>query len=160
MTRDALIRSLALAPDILEGFLALLDDGALDRDRGSGLWTIREHLVHLAEVQPMLHGRIETFRDRTRPTMVPHDPAEEDREARVGAGADAALDRFRTWRERQVELLDSLDEAVWAKEGDHPEYARYSLDILASHIHFHDGFHLYRMEETAWVTDGNLTVLP
>ena len=160
MDRDALVRSLALTPDLLEGFIANCPDELIDRRRGGGLWSVREHAVHLAAVQPMLCGRIEAFRDDPRPTMKPYNPAEEDAAARSSADLAETLAAFREWRERQVEILDGLDDAVWSREGVHPGYDRYGLELLAAHIHFHDGFHLYRMEEMAYVKDGGLTTLP
>ncbi len=160
MNRDSLTRSLALTPDVLEGFLASLPDELLDRSRGEGFWTIRDHVVHLADVQPMLYGRMELFRDEMHPVMKPYLPEDEDEVARSAADLADATRKFRIWRERQTELLYSLDDPVWAREGVHPEYDRYGLELLVSHTHFHDGFHLYRMEEMAFVKDGGLTTLP
>jgi hypothetical protein len=160
MDRDTLIRSLSLGPDLLDGFLALCDERDIDLSRGKGLWTIRDHTVHLALVQPMLFGRMEQFRDERHPTMKPYLPEDEEDGRRDGMGIEDASRKFRHWRERQIELLDSLDEAIWSRVGTHPEYRKYSLDILAAHTYFHDGFHLYRMEEMAFVKESSFTTLP
>lgn len=160
MNRDSLIRSLALSPDVLEGFLAGLTDELVDRSRGKGFWTIREHVVHLADVQPMLFGRMESFRDEVHPVMKPYHPEDEDEAFRMSTGLIAAATKYRMWREKQTELLYDLDDTVWNRRGEHPEYDSYGLEILVSHTHFHDGFHLYRMEEMAFVRDRSLTTLP
>lgn len=160
MNRDSLIRSLSLSPDVLEGFLAGLPGELVDRSRGSDFWTIRQHVAHLADVQPMLFGRMESFRDSPHPVMKPYSPADEDPLAQTAVDPADAVVRFRFWRERQTELLDDLSDAIWDRTGEHPEYERYSLELLVAHTYFHDGFHLYRMEEMAFVRDRSLTILP
>ena len=160
MNRESLIKAMSLTPDVLEGFLASLPEELEDRSRGDGFWTIRDHVVHLANVQPMLFGRMESFRDEKHPVMKPYFPDDEDEAARAAADLAGAMRKFRTWRERQTELLYGLDDAVWSRTGEHPEYDYYGLELLVSHTHFHDGFHLYRMEEMAFVMDRSLTTLP
>ena len=60
-----------------------------------------------------------------------------------------------------MELLRSLDDAVWEREAVHPEFERYTLELLVvHHIVAHDGFHLYRMAELALVRSDVLTTLP
>jgi hypothetical protein len=103
---------------------------------------------------------MEQFRDERHPTMKPYRPEDEEDGQRDGMGIEDASRKFRHWRERQIELLDSLDEAIWSRVGTHPEYRKYSLDILAAHTYFHDGFHLYRMEEMAFVKESSFTTLP
>ena len=46
----------------------------LDRRRGEGFWTIAEHVIHLARVQPMLLGHFERFLREDRPEFVPYLP--------------------------------------------------------------------------------------
>ena len=161
MHRERLIGAITSAPDLLEGFMAGLSHQQVDRVRAPGLWSVREHLVHLADLQQLYVERIVAFRDNERPVMVPWDPAAEDAARRTGTPPREALDRFCSFRERQVELLCSLDDAVWEREAVHPEFERYTLEfLLVHHIVAHDGFHLYRMAELAFVRSDVLTTLP
>jgi hypothetical protein len=50
-------------------------------------------------------------------------------------------------RNEQITLVKSADEKIWAKEGGHEEYKKYTFEMLIRHIILHDSFHLYRMEE-------------
>ena len=161
MNRERLVGAIASAPDVLEGFMAGLSNQQVDRVRAPGLWSVREHLVHLADLQKLYVERIAAFRDNERPVMIPWDPTKEDAARRLGTPPHDALDRFRSFREQQMELLCSLDDVVWEREAVHPEYERYNLELLVvHHIVAHDGFHLYRMAELAFVRSDPLTTLP
>lgn len=89
---------------------------------------------------------------RNEPEFIPYIPGEEEDADRPPAVAmPAALDAFNQYREKQVALLETVDDITWQKAGRHPEYTRYSLYILARHILMHDHGHMYRMEEL-WLT--------
>ena len=161
MNRERLVGAIASAPDLLEGFVAGLSNEQMDRVRATGLWSVREHLVHLADLQQLYVERIAAFRDNERPVIVPWDPAKEDAARRSGTPPREALGRFRSFRQQQMELLRSLDDAVWERVALHPEFERYTLELLVvHHIAAHDGFHLYRMAELAFVQSDLLTTLP
>ena len=63
-----------------------------------------------------------SFRDEARPVMTPWDPSDEGEARRSTIVPNDALKRFRSFREKQVELSDSLEDAVWSRECAHPEY--------------------------------------
>mgnify|MGYP001061489561 CR=1 FL=1 len=50
-------------PKIVESYIARIGEGDLDRRRGKGAWTIREHVYHIADVQRLLLERMRTIRD-------------------------------------------------------------------------------------------------
>lgn len=159
MNRDAVIRALSLTPDILEGYTAKVETEQWDKIRGEATWTLRDHLRHLALAQPFLHRRLALFRDTTRPSIAPHNPGDEERPGNEKRAPMEWVSLFRSWRDRQLGLLAALPDEVWEREADHPEYNRYTPDILVHHIHYHDYFHLYRMEELWLVKDGYLTTI-
>jgi uncharacterized damage-inducible protein DinB len=148
----ALLGCLKRSGPILSQFVQSIPAETMHRRRGDGFWTPAEHLAHLAEVQPMMLGRLQRFMDEDHPEFVPFIPGEgeaEDRPPQMEAAE--ALTAFADVRNRQVALLEAADADTWQKTGSHPEYEQYSLYILVRHILMHDHWHMYRMEEL-WLT--------
>jgi uncharacterized damage-inducible protein DinB len=156
-----LLEGLGRSPRILSEFIRSIPSEKLTKKRGDGFWTVAEHAVHLATVQPMLGGRIERFLKEARPEFVPYIPSE-DEPVTPPAGIDiaAALSDFSREREKQLDHLRAADTAAWEKTAVHPEYEQYSLYILARHILMHDHWHMYRMEELWLTRDDYLTAVP
>jgi uncharacterized damage-inducible protein DinB len=158
--RQALIDGLKLGPGILEDFVSGIPEEQLQRKRGEGFWSLYEHVEHLALTQLMLCKRLERFVKEERPEFVPYfpDEKEEKREKRIKPVADI-LSTYRRWRDKQVQLIERGDAALWEKTAVHPEYEQYGFKILVRHILLHDSFHLYRMEELWLTRDEYLTEL-
>lgn len=159
--RHDLIDGLRRSPAILSGFVESIPANKLDLRRGSGFWTIAEHVSHLAQVQPMLLERIKRFISEDSPEFIPYIPGEEEDEPDTPERMDmpTALDQFAAVRADQLRTLEGADDAVWSREGRHPEYERYSLYILARHMLMHDHWHMYRMEELWLTRDAYLTTM-
>ena len=156
-----LLESLRRSPNILAQFVRSIPEHKLDLRRGDGFWTIAEHYSHLAQVQPMLIGRIERFMNEDHPEFVPYIPGggKEEPDTPHRMDMEAALDQFASSRARQLQILESADDTIWQKKATHPEYEEYSLYILARHILMHDHWHMYRMEELWLTKDAYLTRL-
>lgn len=155
-----LIEGLKGSPLILLAFVQSIPEEKRHRRRGKGFWTIAEHVSHLAQVQPMLLERLQRFIDEDRPTFIPYIPDKEEAEDLPPVmETAAALESFARCRDEQLTVLDQADEDIWQKDGTHPEYDRYSFQILARHILMHDYWHMYRMEELWLTRDAYLTVL-
>ncbi len=148
-----LIDSLGQAVMILNEFVATIPAEKMDLRRGTGFWTVREHVSHLADVQPLLLERLERFVAQAAPEFVPFMPDDDD--PATGGPPDmetgAALAQFSDYRQRQLALLVQAESGTWQKTATHPEYAHYSFYILVRHILMHDYWHMYRMEEL-WLT--------
>lgn len=147
---------------ILSDFVNSMPEEDLERRRGDGFWTVADHARHLADVQPMLFERLRLFSEEEKPVFKPYIPSgDEVRPAEpIQFDLDVILEKFDTWREKQIELLKSLPDAVWERSAQHPEYTRYTPYILARHILMHDHWHMYRMEELWLTRDDYLTALP
>ncbi len=158
----SLLDSLRAAPDVLEELIETIPEERLDLQRRPHFWTIRRHVLHLSEVQPMLYRRIERFRDEKTPNFTPYLPEGEQPTQSpppVESSVPAAIEELRRWRERQLELITGLPETVWKKRAVHPEFELYTASILVRHISMHDYWHMYRIEEL-WITkDDYLTEL-
>lgn len=148
----AILDSLRHAPVILRELAAAIPAEALERRRCQDCWTIAEHILHLAQVQPMMYERLRRIVDEEQPEFVPFIP-EEDESAAPARETDLnmALENFSKQRALQVKLLECSDPKTWLKTAVHPEYEQYGLYILARHILMHDHWHMYRMEEL-WLT--------
>jgi hypothetical protein len=158
MKNENLIVALEMVPDILEQFVRQMTEERLNRKRGEGIWTVHEHLHHLALVQPVMFKRIRMFKNEESPVIKPYTPGpEEEKERSIIRPVAELVGTFREWRGRQTELARSCGPEVWEKTGEHPEYDRYSLEILLRHVLTHDGWHMHRMEEIWIAKDEALT---
>lgn len=153
-----LLTGLGLTPKLLSELVQGIPAERLDLRRGEGFWTIAEHVSHLAEVQPMLLGRLERLVADEHPVFVPFLPTDEPSFPPRREMA-AALEQFATYRAKQLQLLESLKRETFAKSGSHPEYDSYTLYILTRHILMHDHWHMYRIEELWLTKDQYLTTL-
>ncbi len=159
-TKD-LLEGLRRSPSILSEFINSIPEDRMNVRRGKGFWTVAEHIIHLAEIQPMLLERIQQFIHEDHPNFVPYNPGVipynpgvNDKDQRKGipdassrTDVTTALERFARYRKKQLALLKDLDGATWRKTGTHPEYELYSLYLLVRHMLMHDFWHMYRMEE-------------
>lgn len=161
----ALIATLDSAYSVLRDLIGAIPPERLEIRRKPHFWTIREHVSHLAEVQPMLTGRLERFRDDPSPSFLPYLPSGGGQPTETVATDDAAeplavgaaLTMFGRWRNKQIALIESLPANVWTKQAVHPEFELYTASILVRHIAMHDHWHMYRIEEL-WITkDAYLT---
>ena len=147
------LESLRRTPKILSEFVRAIPEQRLDLRRGEAFWTIAEHISHLAEVQPMMLDRVKRFTNEDHPEFVPYIPSKADGEPDSPPRMDmtSALVQFAEYRNKQLLLLESADNASWEKTATHPEYEAYSLYILTRHVLMHDYWHMYRIEEL-WLT--------
>ena len=156
--RELLVRTLRDVPAQLAGFFDSIPASDLEVVRRPGAWSILEHLNHLADVQPMLLGRLQQFVDEEHPVITPYFPAEDPGRTITRSVTDS-LRVHRETRSRQVDLVEAVSDDIWARNAEHPEYTAYSFRILVRHILMHDYWHLYRMEELALTRDAYLTDL-
>ena len=156
-----LIESLRRTPKILFEFVKVIPEQRLNLRRGEGFWIIAEHISHLAHVQPMMLNRFERFMNEDHPVFVPYIPGKADEEPDSPPRIDmtSALDQFTEYRNKQLMLLESVDNASWKKTATHPEYETYSLCILTRHVLMHDYWHMYRIEELWLTRDPFLTMM-
>ncbi len=142
---------LALQSQVIEDFTKQIPQDLWDVRRGPEVWTLREHLYHLADVQKLLLGRIKLILAEERPVIQPYFPDNEPALAELFPSIGAALTTYRRLRDKQLKLFAKARKSDWKKQALHGEYRLYSLSIIARHLVIHDDWHLYRMEEI-WLT--------
>jgi uncharacterized damage-inducible protein DinB len=158
MKNHELVDALELNSVILENFVRQIPEPDLHRNRGEGFWTVYQHVFHLALVQPAMYKRFRMFKTEEKPVIVPYNPftGEEKKISEVRPAVEI-VQSFKDWRKKQIDLIRSCDDSAWEKQGLHPEYDQYSLEIVIRHVLMHDGFHMYRMEELWLAKDEVLT---
>lgn len=156
-----LLEGLRRSPRILTEFAKTIPKNKLDLRRAEGLWTVAEHISHLAQVQPMLLERFERFIQEEHPEFIPYIPgmSEEAPDTPPRMGIASALDQFADYRGKQLVLLEGADDITWKKTATHAEYEAYSFYILTRHVLMHDYWHMYRIEELWLTKDAYLTRL-
>lgn len=145
------LETLRTQPRVAEDWFRAIPADRLDVRRTPDAWTLREHLYHVAAVQPMLLKRMQLLRDDPHPVVVPYFPQNEPALADRYRSVDAAFAEYHDRRRDQLALLTAVAPEVWDKPAEHPEYERYDLGLVVHHLVFHDYWHLYRVEEL-WLT--------
>ncbi len=147
-----ILEGLRHAPAILRGLAAQIPAPIMERKRCDDCWTIAEHILHLAQLQPMFNERLRRIIDEEQAEIIPFLPGKDESAApKREKNVDTALEVFSEQRILQVKMLESASPQIWCKTAVHHEYEPYGLYILARHILMHDHWHMYRMEDL-WLT--------
>jgi hypothetical protein len=156
--KEVLIQQLANGPAVLNGLIAAIPPERIDRNFGPGIWTVHEHVHHLAVTAVMQLKRLRLFFREERPEIVPFYP---DREAAPPAlkPMPELLSAYADRRAEQIEVLKKADDSIWGKKAIHPEYTEYDFRFAVRHIAVHDGFHFYRIEELGFLKPENIRPL-
>jgi hypothetical protein len=139
--KDFLIQQLTNGPAVLSDLIAAIPSERLDHQFGNGIWSVHDHVQHLAFTQVLMAKRVQMFFKEERPEIIPYYP---DKDA-----ARPALKPV-------PELLASYADSIWRKKAIHPEYTEYDFHIAVRHILTHDGFHFYRIEELGFLKPENV----
>ena len=107
-----------------------------------GKWSACEIVQHLADSEMRAAIRLRQLLTEDRPVIQSYD--QEVYAARLNYNARdiaPALEAFRAARSTTAQLFAHMSEQDWAREGAHPEHARYTaadwLEIYAAHAHNH-----------------------
>lgn len=158
--KDILITGLRGMPALLAEFVESIPSEQQHIRRKKNFWTIAEHVVHLAEVQPMLLERLQRIQNEDKAVFVPFFPGDEDETPPEPAmTVSQALEQFSTYRKRQLDLVENATAKTWEKSAVHPEYSEYGFHILVRHMLMHEHWHMYRVEELWLTKDEYLTNL-
>ena len=113
----------------------------LDAKPGSGKWSARQIVHHLADSEMTAAVRFRLLLAEDRPAIKGYD---QDRFADLlhyDRSHEASLELFRAVRASTAELMACLSESEWLREGTHSEVGRFGLGtwlrIYAPHAHRH-----------------------
>jgi hypothetical protein len=154
MSHKDMFQVLELNKSVLKQFFGVMTEAEVHK-RIRSYWTIGEHLSHLVDSQAVTVKRIELIYEQDAPRIVPFTPNDDDVKNAKKASTAELLETFCQRRDAQLKLLKKAKAADWAKTVTHPEYYRYSLEILVRHNLLHDAFHMARMEQL-WIMKEDL----
>lgn len=148
--RDRLTRALSGTPSVVAGLTQNLapDDEIWDRRPYADRFTLREIAAHLADWDRIYLERLATMRESSGAMLEAYD---ESHLALVHDYAHASprqsLRRFAESRQKIVALLKGLPEDRWRHHARHPDHGTISIDLHASYILMHDGYHTQQVAE-------------
>jgi hypothetical protein len=138
--RRALIAQYNDGYRVVREALDQLTEEELDARPADG-WTSREVAHHLADSETTSYLRLRRLLAEDHPIILGYDEEEYARRLHYDRPIASSLEVLRAVRAASAELLETLSEDEWAREGTHSESGRYSVDdwleIYASHAHDH-----------------------
>ena len=156
-TRALKIASYGGAYDTLVAGLEKFPPAMWDFRDAHGCWSIREHIVHIADSEANSYIRCRRLIAEPGQPLMAYD---ENRWAFALRYSDRsiqdALDLFRLLRQQTYELIKTLPPSVFANTGYHPENGDMTLDDWLSVYEAHIPEHLGFMQENydAWLQSG------
>jgi hypothetical protein len=144
-----IIDQIAEAPALLSELLASVPPADLKRRPQPTKWSAHEHFCHLAVMEPVWPARLERILTEDRPTIVSYEPDDEPEDRLVQMDLQTTLLSFAKTRAEFALRLRQLPLEAWLRPAVHTAHARYSLYLMCRHMALHDGFHAYRIEESA-----------
>ena len=128
----------AAVADAVDG----ITEAELDhRPAGEGEWTAREVIHHLADSESMAYIRLRRLIAEDDPLIQGYDEPEWARRLHYDRPIEPSLAVLAAVRGASLQLLESLDDAEWARTGTHSESGPYSVDgwlrIYAAHPREH-----------------------
>jgi len=140
-TRQKLIEQYQDGYRVVAESLVGAGDKELDARPAPGKWTAREVVHHLADSEMTAAVRARLLVAVDRPQIVGFDQEEFARRLHYDRPIEASLDAFKAARRVTAELLETLSETDWTREGTHSELGPYTLErwleIYAAHAHKH-----------------------
>jgi hypothetical protein len=139
--RDALIARYAEGPEVVATAFAAVPPDRIDVTVIPGEWTPRQIVHHVADSETNAYLRVRRLLAEDQPVITGYDQEEYARKLHYDRPVEASLAVTRAVRAATVQLLATLSEEEWAREGTHSESGRYTMDdwlrTYAAHCHLH-----------------------
>lgn len=153
--REQAVVAIAALPAELRSAVAGLSDSQLDTPYRGGGWTVRQVVHHVADSHMNAYVRVKLALTEDSPTISAYDQGGWATLADVTLPAEVSLTLLDSLHTRWVAVLESLDEAQWAREYIHPEYGRASsiaqvAALYAWHGQHHTGHILNLRQSRGW----------
>jgi uncharacterized damage-inducible protein DinB len=136
------------APGTLAALVEGATEEALNWRPGSGKWSVRCILAHLAEDELASSWR---YRQMIEHSGAPLAAFDQDEWARLGDYAAwtprDALEMFRLLREANLRMLARLTPEEWQRRGIHAERGSITVRDLARHMAAHDVNHIHQVRQ-------------
>ena len=152
-TRARKIASYGSAPDTLTAGLADFPPEMWDFRDQHGCWSIREHLLHIADSEANSYIRCRRLIAEPGRPLMDYDENRWAKSLRYSdMNADDAIALFRLLRRQTHALISALPDAAWLNTCRHPENGPMTLDDWLLVYEAHIPEHLTYMQENhaAW----------
>ena len=159
MNKNYFINELKASIEVLRDLVESVPEERIYFKKSQEIWSVQEHINHLALVQTALLKRIENAIESKNPKVIPYIPDYNKEKKLNTKTVNELLITIEEYRKRQIELINNANETRLDKKIDHPEYIKYDFKILLRHIIIHDYFHMYRIEELAFLKVKNIVPL-
>ncbi len=144
----AAIAAIAALPGKLRTAVHGLTEVQLETPYREGGWTVRQLVHHVADSHMNAYVRTRLALTEDWPTIKPY---AEDRWAELADArtlpVEVSLTLLEALHQRWMVLLESLDDAAWARGYVHPEMGRQSLDEVALLYSWHSRHHTAHVTE-------------
>lgn len=124
------------APDTLTALTTGLTDDTLGRRSGEGEWSVPEIVAHLVDGEWAWFTRIRRMATEEQPRMDRFPDADYSRPS-----LHESVTRFARDRGQDVDYLESLPAADWARSGRHQIWGEIDILWAARHLAAHDAEH-------------------
>lgn len=141
--RDELLKGLRGMPVVLRRLVDGLADDVVRRRPEPGEWAIVEVVAHLADTDERTLDRLRRMAAEDSPELAAYDQAAlAEERGYLSMPLERELARFESLRAEHVALLESLDDAGWARIGRHSEHGPVTVQQLTAHSGGEDMDHL------------------
>jgi hypothetical protein len=127
--RAALVRAFREGPELVRTTLRGVED-ALDERPEPDAWTIREIVHHLADAELMAASRLRRLVGEDHPEIRGFDETQYTHRLHYERPIEAPLELLEASRQLGADLLETLNDAEWAREGTHEQFGPYSVEEL------------------------------
>jgi hypothetical protein len=139
--RELLLAQYADGYRIVAEALLKITEEELDGKPSPTKWSPREIVHHLADSEMVAAVRVRRLIAEDRPAIAAYDQDQYAHRLHYDRSHQASLELFRAVRASTAELLGTLSESEWLREGTHSEMGRFGVDtwlrIYAPHAHRH-----------------------
>lgn len=144
--RKEMIEKIKQLPQKLESAVKGLSDNQLNIPTGEGKWTIRQIAHHIVDANINLFVRMKLIITEEKPILKPFD---QDKWAALidttACPVTTSISIANGLHERLSQLLESLPESNWNREGIHLERGKLTLDDLLTTYSRHGETHLQQI---------------
>lgn len=146
--RQAMIRTIADTPSRLRAAVAGLTETQLDTPYRPDGWTVRQVLHHVPDSHVNAYVRFKLALTEDNPTIRPYQEAEWAKVADTRlTPVDVSLRLLEAVHERWVILLESMQEADFARPLYHPDNGAMTIDRLLQVYAWHGPHHVAHITE-------------
>ena len=139
--RRELLEHYRQGPRAVRGALAGISEQELDRRPGPDEWSPRQIVHHLADMQLTGAVRLRRLIAEDQPTIENAEEGEYAQRLHYDRPIESSLATIDAVHASCADLLESLGEAEWRREGTHSLGGRYSVDIWLTNYAAHANDH-------------------